>query len=125
MGWIVSPLKFMCLSPDPSTPSNVFGEKPFKEEIKLKWGGNEGYDLAHVEAGKPVKSVLYRKDWCIGLAIVVQLPSPLWLFATPGTAAGQASLSLTITQSLPKFISTQSVMPSNHFILCLGLLYRW
>ena len=37
--------------------------------------------------------------------------------ATPRTAAGQASLSLTISQSLPKFMSIASVMPSSHLIL--------
>ena len=49
---------------------------------------------------------------------VVQLLSPVWLFATPWTAAHQASLSLTISQSLPKFMSIELVMPSNHLILC-------
>ena len=44
------------------------------------------------------------------------------LFATPWTAAHQASLSPTISRSLPKFISTESVMPSKHFILCHSLL---
>ena len=38
------------------------------------------------------------------------------------TATCQASLFLTISQSLPKFISTESVMPSNHLILCFPLL---
>ena len=42
--------------------------------------------------------------------------------ATPWTAAHQASLSLTISQSLPKFISIESVMPSSHLILCLPFL---
>ena len=42
--------------------------------------------------------------------------------ATPWTAAHQASLSLTISQSLPKFMSIESVMPSNHLILCCPLL---
>ena len=37
---------------------------------------------------------------------------------TPWTAACQASLSFTIFQSLPKFMSTELVMPSNHLILC-------
>ena len=36
---------------------------------------------------------------------------------TPRTAARQASLSLTVSQILPKFMSTESVMPSNHLIL--------
>ena len=52
----------------------------------------------------------------------VQLFSCTWLFATPWTAAGQASLSLTISQSLPKFILIASVMPSSHLILCHFLL---
>ena len=44
------------------------------------------------------------------------------LFATPRTAACQASLSLIISQSLPKFVSIELVMPSNHLILCCLLL---
>ena len=40
----------------------------------------------------------------------------------PWTAARQASLSLTISWSLPKFVSVESVMPSNHLILCHPLL---
>ena len=39
------------------------------------------------------------------------------LFATPGTTAHQASLSITNSQSLPKLMSIESVMPSNHLIL--------
>ena len=47
----------------------------------------------------------------------------LWLiFATLWTAACQASLFFTISWSLFKFISTESVMPSNHLILCHSLL---
>ena len=46
----------------------------------------------------------------------------VWLFATPWTAAHQASLSLTISWSLPKFLPIESVMPSNHFSLCRPLL---
>ena len=52
----------------------------------------------------------------------VQWLSHVRLFATPWTAAHQASLSITNTQSLPKLMSTESVMPSNHFILCHTLL---
>ena len=44
------------------------------------------------------------------------------LFATPWTAAHQASLSITSSWSLPKLRSIQSVMPSNHLILCRPLL---
>ena len=45
------------------------------------------------------------------------------LFVTPWTAAHQASLSITNSQSLLKFMSTESVMPSNHLILCHPLLF--
>ena len=44
------------------------------------------------------------------------------LFATPWTASSQASLSCTISQSLLKLMSIESVMPSNHLILCCPLL---
>ena len=53
---------------------------------------------------------------------VVQLPSHLQLFVTPWTAAHQASLSFTISWSLLKLMSIESVMLSNHLILCHLLL---
>ena len=52
----------------------------------------------------------------------VQSLSHVRLFATPWTAAHQASLSITNSWSLPKLISTELVMPSNHLILCHHLL---
>ena len=52
----------------------------------------------------------------------VQSLSPVWLFATPWTAACQASLSITSSQSSPKPTSIKSVMPANHLILCHPLL---
>ena len=52
----------------------------------------------------------------------VQLLSRVWLFATPWTAALQASLSITNTWSLLKLMSIESVTPSNHLILCRPLL---
>ena len=54
--------------------------------------------------------------------VVVQLLSRVWLFATPWTAAHQASLSFTISWSLLKLMSIELVMPSNHLILCCPLL---
>ena len=48
----------------------------------------------------------------------VQSLSCVQLFATPWTAAHQASLSFTVSQSLLKLISIELVMPSNHLILC-------
>ena len=52
----------------------------------------------------------------------VQLLSHVWLFETPQTAACQASLSITNSQSLLKLMSIESVMPSNYLILCHPLL---
>ena len=56
------------------------------------------------------------------LVIVVWLLSCVYLSVTPWTAACQASLSLTISLSLLKLMSIESVMPSNHLILCCPLL---
>ena len=53
-----------------------------------------------------------------GNVIVVQSVSHVQLFMTPWTAACQASLSFTLSQSLLKLMSTESMMPSNHLILC-------
>ena len=52
----------------------------------------------------------------------VQLLSHVQLFATPWNAACQASLSITNSRSPPKPMSTESVMPSNHLIICHPLL---
>ena len=52
----------------------------------------------------------------------VQLLSPVQLLATPWTAARQASLFITNSQTLLKLMSVESVMPSNHLILCHPLL---
>ena len=52
----------------------------------------------------------------------VQSFSRVWLFVTPWSAARQASLSITNSRSLPKLMSIESVMPSNHLILCHPLL---
>ena len=52
----------------------------------------------------------------------VQSLSCVWLFSTPWTAAHQASLSITNCRSLPKPMSAESVMRSNHLILCCPFL---
>ena len=64
------------------------------------------------------------KDACIEVRHFssVQSLGCIWLFATPWTAARQASLSITNSQSLLKLTSIKSVMPSNHLILCRPLL---
>ena len=57
-----------------------------------------------------------------GMGLSVQSVSWVWLFATPWTAACQASLSITNSRSLLKLMSIELVMPSNHLILCCPLL---
>ena len=54
--------------------------------------------------------------------VVVQSPRCVSLFVTPWTIARQASLSLTISRSLPKFMFIASVVPSSHLILWCHLL---
>ena len=56
------------------------------------------------------------------MVVVVQPLSCVQLFATPWTAAHQASMSFTISWSLLKLMFSESVMPSNHLILCHLLL---
>ena len=79
----------------------------------------------------------HTRDWthisCIGRRILyygatwealssLQSLSRVQLFVTPWTAAHQASLSITNSQRLLKFMSIETVMPSNHLILCRPLL---
>ena len=54
----------------------------------------------------------------------VQSLSHVWLFATSWVAAHQASLSITNSRSLPKLMSIELVLPSNHRILCHPLLLQ-
>ena len=68
-----------------------------------------------------------KGKWRITTATVIitdhQSLSHVWLFATPRTAAHQISLSFTNFRSLLKFMSIESVMPSNHLIFCHPLLF--
>ena len=69
----------------------------------------------------PTSSPLGTKT-CPLLLQVRQSLSHVWLFVTPWTATRQASLSITNSRSLFKLMSIESVMPSNHLILCCHLL---
>ena len=60
--------------------------------------------------------------WNSTAVVVAQWLCHVPLFVTPWTAACQASLSFTVSQSLLKFMSIESVVPSNHLILCWPLL---
>ena len=73
-----------------------------------------------VKGNKDIKTlVVPASSWAVKMDnkfIVVQSLSCIQLFATPWTAACQASLSLTISWSLLKLTSIESMMPSNHLI---------
>ena len=72
--------------------------------------------------GPGVSSLLFTAPSSKPRTCSVQLLSHVWVFVTPWTVAHQASLSITNFWSLLKLMSIQSVMPSNHFILCCPLL---
>ena len=76
-------------------------------------GPNQTYRLLHSKGNRRQNDNQFSS---------VQLLSCVPLFVTPWTAAHQASLSITNAQSLLKFMSIESVMPSNHLILCHLLL---
>ena len=66
-----------------------------------------------------ISYIPYKLNFSISSA---ELLSCIWFFATPWSAARQASLSITNSWSPPKPMSIESVMPSNHLILCHPLL---
>ena len=66
----------------------------------------------------PTSPCLHGSSVSSVFLVIVQSPSQVRLFVTPWTAACQAFLSFTISRSLLKLISIESVMPSNHLILC-------
>ena len=76
--------------------------------------------LFHVIVPWEIEHALFSEFF--SLFFVVQSLSHVQLFATSWTAACQASLSITISQSLLKLMSIESVMPSNHLIICGPLL---
>ena len=68
-------------------------------------------------------SAVQQSESSIHIYISVQLLSHVRLCVTPWTAAHQASLSITNSQSLLKLMSIELVMPSNHLLLCHPLLF--
>ena len=63
-------------------------------------------------------TILWFLNILLDFVVVVESLSCVWLFATPWTAARQTPLSFTISLSLLKVMSIESVMPFNHLILC-------
>ena len=83
--------------------------------ISLSRGSSQTRDQTHI-------SCTGRQILDLWDASSVQSLSHVWLFTTPWTIARQASLSITNSLSPPKSMSIESVMPSNHLILCCPLL---
>ena len=76
---------------------------------------------------KPLRSDLSPYTNCprryqCGNCVVVQLPTHVWLFSTPWTAAHQAFLPLTVSWTFPKFMCIALVMVFRHLILCHSLV---
>ena len=96
---------------------SLAGYRPCHDWAHTYWRKCERY--ACQECSRAGSSAArYRNNWLSS----VQSLSCVWLFATPWAAARQAPLSVTNCQSLPKPMSIESMMPSNHLILCHPLL---
>ena len=101
-----------------------FKQKKSLTLIQIFWGLGIHKRLEYSKAGSCNLLSVYARQ----LMLVVrykasfQSLSHVWLFATPWTTARQASLSITNSWSLLKLMSIESVMPSNHLLLCLPLL---
>ena len=98
--------------------------KSLNPELNAGWFGREGCVLGNSKyfSRHPRWLVQFPQRGQVCGASVVQSLSRVLLFVTPQTAANQASLSFTISQSLLKLMSIESVMPYNHLILCRPLL---
>ena len=96
----------------------------FSQEILEKWSDNHTLRCIAPPKGINVRHCIFfsLKAFDQLVVVVVQSLSCVWLFATPWTAAHQASLSFTISRSLLKFMSIELEMPSNHLVFCLPLL---
>ena len=112
-GWTSAPRS---IQPPKSSFSIAWSLGPLKKKQKQKQNSSLYFYLIPRRAAVQF-SYIYISS--------VQFSSSLshvWLFATPWTAARQASLSITNSQSLLKLMPTELVMPSNHLILCRPLL---
>ena len=88
---------------------------------KIRKGNNSEVAISHQRASESkIWPQVQGDKWKVQFSSV-QSQSRVRLFVTPWTAARQASLSITNSQSLPKLMSIESVMPSNHLILCRPL----
>jgi len=98
-------------------------DKQWKRWETLFWGAPKSLQMVNAAMKLKDSCFLEEKLWQTSVQFSsVQLLSHVWLFATPWTAACQASLSITSSQSLLKVMSIESVIPSNHLIRSHPLL---
>ena len=113
----------------PTCPAFLAGKTPasmtfpeFQGADQLLIKGAPATKLPGARFKRPGKLIKIRRLTTQDSVLCIQYSSHVQLFGTLRTASHQASLSITVSQSLPKFMSIESVMPSNHLILCCPLL---
>ena len=111
---------------DPKDPGRGLPPHGSHASVLCGWKYHQRSQLSHVSITSAIDSFLWRIQPLffsrICVLIVVQSLSRVQLFTTLWTAACQASLSFTISRSLLKIVSIESVIPSNHVILYRPLL---
>ena len=100
--------------------ANKWGEKCKQWQILYSWAPKS---LKMVTAAMNLKDTCFLEEKQWQTFVVVQPLSHCCLFATPWSRAFQASLYFTISWSLLKLMSIDSVMPSNHLVLCHPLYF--
>ena len=117
----------LCDPMDWSTPGFLVPHLPEFAQVHVHWIDDAIQPSHLLMPSSP--SVLYLPQhqglfqWVVRISqSVSQFSCCVWLFATSWTAARQASLSNTNSRSLPKVMSIELMMPSNHLILCHPLL---
>ena len=124
-----NPPRYSCLE-NPHGQRSLAGYGPWGHRVGHSWGTKQQqrcitYHFPILLPCRLYSSLCYTVGHCclsILYVVVVWLLSCVWLFVTPWTTAHQASLSITSSRSLPKLMSIESAMPSNHLILCRPLL---
>jgi len=107
-------------------------QKQWEAKVKVKETDPTSSQILFFSVNKSVLTILRAEEEAEELQLSylnigdqfssVQSLSHVQLFAIPWTAARQASLSITNSRSSLKLMSIESVMPSNHFILCCPFL---
>ena len=108
----------------PTCPAFLAGKTPasmtfpeFQGADQLLIKGAPATKLPGARFKRPGKLIKIRRLTTQDSVLCIQYSSHVQLFGTLRTASHQASLSITVSQSLPKFMSIESVMPSSHLIL--------